>query len=100
RGDYKTLQRRAKDIIPDPDTPAPESTVRFGRTRKGKRTVIATGAERVIADLEHALRRKLDPDRPDGPQMYEAFAELLRGGAGVAECECSSKCSPLALFEK
>ncbi|SIS60821.1 HNH endonuclease, partial [Corynebacterium appendicis CIP 107643] len=87
RGDYKTLQRRAKDIIPDPDadTPAPESTVRFGRTRKGKRTVIATGAERDIADLEHALRKGLDPDRPEGPQMYEAFAELLRGGAGVAE---------------
>ncbi|WP_076598353.1 HNH endonuclease signature motif containing protein [Corynebacterium appendicis] len=87
RGDYKTLQRRAKDIVPDPDAdkPAPESTVRFGRTRKGKRTVIATGAERVIADLEHALRAKLDPDRPEGPQMYEAFAELLRGGAGVAE---------------
>ena len=41
RGNYKTLQRRAKDIIPDPDAdkPAPESTVRFGRTRKGKRTV-------------------------------------------------------------
>ena len=87
RGDYKTLQRRAKDIVPDPDadTPAPESTVRFGRTRKGKRTVIATGAERDIADLEHALRAKLDPDRPEGPQMYEAFAELLRGGAGVAQ---------------
>ena len=86
RGDYKTLQRRAKDIVPDPDadTPAPESSVRFGRTRKGKRTFSATGDEGDIAALEHALRKDLDDNRPEGPQMYEAFDALLKNGGGVA----------------
>ena len=86
RGDYKTLQRRAKEIVPDPDAdkPAPQSSVRFGRSRKGKRTVTATGDEHEIAALEHSLRQNLDSDRPEGPQMYEAFADLLRGDGGVA----------------
>ena len=86
RGNYETLKRRAKDIIPDPDAdkPAPQSSVRFGRSRKGKRTFSATGEERVIAALEHSLRQNLDSDRPEGPQMYEAFADLLRGDGGVA----------------
>ena len=59
RGDYKTLQRRAKDIVPDPDAdkPAPQSSVRFGRSRKGKRTVTATGDEHEIAALEHTRAR-------------------------------------------
>ena len=86
RGNYETLKRRAKQIIPDPDAgrPAPESSVRFSRSRKGKRTFSATGDEREIAALEHALRKDLDTDRPEGPQMYEAFADLLRDDAGVA----------------
>ena len=87
RGNYETLKRRAKEIIPDPDAgrPAPESSVRFSRSRNGKRTFSATGDEREIAALEHALRKDLDTDRPEGPQMYEAFADLLRDDAGVAE---------------
>ena len=84
RGNYETLRRRAKEIVPDPDKPAPESSVRFGRSRKGKRTFSATGEERVIAALEHTLRQNLDSNRPEGPQMYEAFADLLRGDGGVA----------------
>ncbi|MDK8798401.1 hypothetical protein QP994_11135, partial [Corynebacterium sp. MSK044] len=37
KGDYATLQRRAKDIVPEVDKPAPESTIRFGRSRKASR---------------------------------------------------------------
>jgi len=33
-GDYKTLQRRAKTIVPEVDKPAPEPAVGFGRSRK------------------------------------------------------------------
>ncbi|WP_297851344.1 HNH endonuclease signature motif containing protein [uncultured Corynebacterium sp.] len=83
RGDFKALQRRAKDIMPEADKPAPESKVRFGKSCKGKRTFSATGDEHLIAALEHTLRRGLNPDRPDAPQMYEAFADLLRDGGGV-----------------
>ena len=56
RGDFKALQRHAKDIIPEADKPAPESKVRFGKSRKGKRTFTATGDERLIAALEHSLK--------------------------------------------
>ena len=33
-GDYKTLQRRSKDIVPEVDKPAPEPSVGFGRSRE------------------------------------------------------------------
>ncbi|WKK61299.1 HNH endonuclease signature motif containing protein [Corynebacterium sp. P3-F1] len=87
RGNYDTLKRRAKDIIPDPDLdkPAPESTVRFSKTRKGTRSFTATGHERDIAALEYALRQGLDPRRPAGPQMYEALTGILKGDGGVAD---------------
>ena len=86
RGNYETLRRRAKDIVPDPDAnkPSPQSRVRFSRTRKGKRTFSATGDEGDIAALEHALRENLDANRPEGPQMYEAFDALLKNGGAVA----------------
>ena len=86
RGNYETLKRRAKDIAPDPDAdkPAPQSIVRFGRSRKGKRTFSATGDDRDIAALEHALRKNLDADRPEGPQMHEAFHDLLHKEGAVA----------------
>ncbi|WP_143341300.1 HNH endonuclease signature motif containing protein [Corynebacterium urinipleomorphum] len=86
-GDYNTLKRRAKTIIPDPDadTPAPESTVRFSTPKKGKRSFTATGDDSFIAALEYALRRNLDPGRPAGPQMYEALTDILRGEGGVAD---------------
>ena len=83
-GNYATLKRRAKDIVEVPDKPAPKTSVRFTKSRKGKRSFTATGSERDIAALEHALRQNLDATRPEGPQMYEAFARLLRSGGGVA----------------
>ncbi|MCT1451141.1 HNH endonuclease signature motif containing protein [Corynebacterium sp. p3-SID1194] len=85
RGNYETLKRRAKDIVPEVDTPAPESAVRFGKERKGKRTFSATGDARDIAALEYALRQKLDANRPEGPQMYEAFHDLLHKDGAVAD---------------
>ena len=87
RGNYDTLRRRAKTIIPDPDqdAPAPQSTVRFSKTRKGTRSFTATGDQHDIAALEYALRQNLDPDRPAGPQMYEALTTILRGDGGVAD---------------
>ena len=84
RGNYATLKRRAKDIVEVPEKPAPKTSVRFTKSRKGKRSFTATGSERDIAALEHALRQNLDATRPEGPQMYEAFARLLRSGGGVA----------------
>ena len=85
RGNYETLKRRAKDIVPEVDTPAPESSVRFGKPRKGKRTFSATGDARDIAALEYALRQNLDANRPEGPQMYEAFHDLLHKDGAVAD---------------
>ncbi|WP_087117269.1 HNH endonuclease signature motif containing protein [Corynebacterium urinipleomorphum] len=86
-GDYNTLRRRAKTIIPDPDqdASAPVSAVRFSAPKKGKRSFTATGDASFIAALEYALRRNLDPGRPAGPQMYEALTDILRGEGGVAD---------------
>ena len=86
-GDYNTLKRRAKTILPDPDAdaPAPESTVRFSTPKKGTRSFTATGDARDIAALEYALRQNLNPDRPAGPQMYEALTDILHGDGGVAD---------------
>lgn len=85
RGNYETLKRKSRDIVPDrDDRPAPQPTVRFTGSRKRTRTVSVTGDEHTIAALEHALRRNLKADRPAGPQMYEAFIDLIKGdGNGV-----------------
>lgn len=87
RGNYDTLKHRARDIIPDPDRdkPAPEPSVRFSKTRKGTRSFTATGDQHDIAALEYALRQDLDPQRPAGPQMYEALTKILKDDGGVAE---------------
>ena len=87
RGNYETLKRKSRDIVPDrDDRPAPQPTVRFTGSRKRTRTVSVTGEEHTIAALEHALRRNLKADRPAGPQMYEAFIDLIKGdGNGVGE---------------
>lgn len=87
RGNYETLRRASRDIVPPKDDrPAPASTVRFTGSRKGTRTMSVTGDEHILADLEYALRRNLKADRPAGPQMYEAFIDLVKGdGGGVRE---------------
>lgn len=92
RGDYEALKRKARQIVPDrDDRPAPAATVRFTGSRTNMRTCTITGDEHTMAALEYALRRGLSPDRPAGPQMYEAFVDLITadtdndgsGGGGV-----------------
>ena len=76
-GNYETLQRRAQDIVPEVDTPAPEPTIRFGRSRKQSRPMNVMGPEHDMAAIEYALRQKVTGDGPAGPQMYEAFMTIL-----------------------
>ena len=75
-GDYKTLQRRSKDIVPEVDKPAPEPSVGFGRSREESRPMNVMGPERDMAAIEYALRQDLK-DGPAGPQMYEKLMRLL-----------------------
>ena len=75
-GDYKTLQRRAKTIVPEVDKPAPTPTVGFGRSRKKRRPIIITAREEDAAAIEFASRQGLG-DGPAGPQMYEALMSIL-----------------------
>ena len=76
-GNYETLQRRAKDIVPEVDKPAPEPTIRFGRSRKQSRPMRLMGPEHDMAAIEYALRQQITGDGPAGPQMYEAFMTIL-----------------------
>ena len=46
-GDYETLKRRSKDIVPEVDKPAPEPTVGFGRSREESRPMNVMGPEPV-----------------------------------------------------
>ncbi|WKK63577.1 HNH endonuclease signature motif containing protein [Corynebacterium sp. P8-C1] len=94
RGNYETLKRQARQIVPDrDDRPAPAATVRFTGSRKNMRTCTITGDEHTMAALEYALRRGVAPDRAAGPQMYEAFVDVIAangdgnsssGGVGVS----------------
>ena len=82
-GPYTALSRHADRLIEQPK-PAPEKQARFTRSRGGMRTLTLTYAERDIADLEHALRQMIDPQRPAAAQMADALVCLLRGDAGDA----------------
>ena len=75
-GDYETLKRRSKDIVPEVDKPAPEPTVGFGRSDNESRPMNVMGPERDMAAIEYALRQDLK-DGPAGPQMYEKLMRLL-----------------------
>ncbi|MFC3796775.1 hypothetical protein ACFOQJ_06230, partial [Corynebacterium tuscaniense] len=75
-GDYATLQRRAKTIVPEVDKPAAEPTLGFGRSRKKRRPIIITAREEDAAAIEYASRQGLG-DGPAGPQMYETFMTML-----------------------
>ena len=75
-GNYETLKRRSKDIVPEVDKPAPEPSVGFGRSREESRPMNVMGPERDMAAIEYALRQDLK-DGPAGPQMYEKLMRLL-----------------------
>lgn len=80
RGNFDALTRRAKELLPAPTTP-PKDTIRFTRSRCGKRSMTVTTSERLLADVEHHVRAGIDASQPAMPQMLERFEALLRGGA-------------------
>ena len=84
RGSYETVRRRAKEIVPAVEPPPPSDGVGFTGSRRGKRAMMVTGPERIMADLEHSLSQDIDPSRPRGPQLFEAFMTMLEFGGGVA----------------
>ena len=75
-GDYKTLQRRAEDIVPEMDKPATQPTVGFGRSRNKRRPITLLALEEDAAAIEYASRQGLG-DGPAGPQMYEKLMSIL-----------------------
>ncbi|MCZ9293043.1 HNH endonuclease signature motif containing protein [Corynebacterium meitnerae] len=85
RGNYETVRRRAKEIVPTVEPPPPEDGVTFTGSRSTKRTMTMTGPERFMADLEHAMSQDIDPSRPRGPQLFDAFVKLMESGGGVAQ---------------
>ncbi|MCZ9294506.1 HNH endonuclease signature motif containing protein [Corynebacterium meitnerae] len=91
-GNYETLKRRSKDIVPEVDKPAPESSVGFGRSRDESRPMNVMGPERDMAAIEYALRQDLK-DGPAGPQMYEKLMRLL-GLRPDAEDETPTRIAP------
>ena len=62
-GDYKTLQRRSKDIVPEVDKPVPEPTMRFGRSQDERRPVTIMALEEDAAALELSLIHISEPTR-------------------------------------
>lgn len=85
KGRCAALRRRAKEIVPPKPPKPPVAGVRCTRTRQGYRQLLVTAPERVVTDVEHAIRRDLDPDRPEAPQMLDNLVQILRGDGGVAE---------------
>ena len=82
RGDYRAVQKAARELLPDEER-TPEDSFRFSKSRGGKRRFSGVGDEHVVAALEHSLRAGLDLSQPAGPQMFAKFAEMLTGGGGV-----------------
>lgn len=77
RGRHETLKRKALEIVPKKEQPAPKKTVGFGKSRGGMRPLNAMGSEEDMAALEFALRKHVKPDAPAGPQMLEALMGML-----------------------
>ncbi|MCZ9293517.1 HNH endonuclease signature motif containing protein [Corynebacterium meitnerae] len=90
-GNYDTLKRRSTDIVPEVDKPAPEPTVRYGRSNKKRRPVTIMALEDDAAAIEFATRQNLD-DGPAGPQMYEKLMAIL--GLRPEEGEAPSGIAP------
>ncbi|MCZ9293823.1 HNH endonuclease signature motif containing protein [Corynebacterium meitnerae] len=91
-GNYDTLKRRSKDIVPEVDKPAREPSVGFGGSDNESRPMNVMGPERDMAAIEYALRQDLK-DGPAGPQMYEKLMRLL-GLRPDAEDETPTRIAP------
>lgn len=84
RGQYETLKRKAHELVPEKEEPAPENSVRISKSKRGKKRLSVTGDEHDIAALEFALRKNISADKPASPQMYRALIDLLNKGGAVA----------------
>ena len=82
RGTYEALRRRAKELVPGPPKKKPRSGVTFFAPRMGMRTMMVTGAERDITDIETSLRTSPDHALPESPQMLAPLLDALRSGTG------------------
>lgn len=94
-GSYQSFARMLKRLVPVEQV-APSDGASFSRSRMGKRTVTVTADERDIADLEHAVTRGIDPDRPAGPQLAANFVRIMRGDGSQAGVPCAAP-QPLVL---
>ena len=79
RGDFKALQAAARRILPPAAPKPPRKKLSFTGSRGGMRGFTGWAPERQVADLESALRRGLDLDQPEAPQLMDAFLALLGG---------------------
>ncbi|WP_052203402.1 HNH endonuclease signature motif containing protein [Corynebacterium riegelii] len=90
------LKAAIRELIPREEKPY-EQTASFSRSRCRTRSLRVALDERLMADLEHHLRRDIDPSRPAGPQMAANFARLLNrdgtdgtgAGAGTGDASTS-----------
>lgn len=83
-GRCDTLRRKAKGIVPAKERKAPKPGVRFSLPRDGQRQMLVTAPERLLADVEFALRHGLGPNDPVAETMLERLTDILRGDGGVA----------------
>ncbi|MCT1451384.1 HNH endonuclease [Corynebacterium sp. p3-SID1145] len=93
RGRCETLKRKAAEIVPERKKPTPKRTMGFGKSRDGMRPLTAMGTEEDMAALEFALRKRISPDGPAGPQMLETLMGML-GLRPDAETETTTPAAP------
>lgn len=84
RGQCETLRAKAQQIVPPKEHTPPTPGVWCSRTsRGGYRQLRMTAPERLIADVENALRTELNSSAPAAPQMLEKFTAIIRGESGI-----------------
>lgn len=72
------LRRRAKEIVPAPPPKTPRAKVVVSAPRMGMRSMMVTGTERDITDIETPLRTDLNPTLPESEQMLGPLLDVLR----------------------
>lgn len=77
---YKALRALIKQLVPAAPSTAPKKGVRFTASKNRTRTMTVTADERDIADIEHLIRRGVDPDQPAAAQLLDNFISTLRDG--------------------
>ncbi|WJY96740.1 hypothetical protein [Corynebacterium fournieri] len=77
-GGYRAIERAARNLIPNNDTPA-RRQVAFSGSRNGRARITIDTTDRNAADLEHRLHQHIDPTQPAAPQMEDALWRILDG---------------------